>query len=316
MEPKTVLITGVTGFVGRHLVNAIRKELPNARIIGASRRSASVGCPLEVTDFRSAAAVSALVDAVRPDAIFHLVAAPAGESWDGQYSVTVAPSLYLLEAVRSLGLKTRVVQIGSAAEYGRIDEAALPIGEDRELRPLAPYGVAKAWQTMAAQYYARCGVHVVIARLFNLLGTGAPEFLAVGTFASQLRHLMAAGPPRRLQVGNLEARRDYIDVRDACRALIALASRGESGQVYNVCSGRSVLMRDLLSRMIAQTGLAIEVVTEPARIRSHDQSDVYGSYMKLRTISGWQPTIDLEKSIATMMQFAGSQPVHSAADRS
>jgi GDP-4-dehydro-6-deoxy-D-mannose reductase len=315
METKTALITGVTGFVGRHLVKAIREELPHARIIGASRRAAPVGCPVEVTDFCSAEAVLTLVDAIRPDYIFHLIAAPAEENWDGQYTATVAPSLYLLEAVRSQGLETRVVQIGSAAEYGRIEESALPVREDCELNPLTPYGVAKAWQTMAAKYYATRGVHVVVARMFNLLGPGVPEFLAVGTFASQLYRLVGLEAPRRLLAGNLDVRRDYIDVRDACRALIALASHGESGQVYNVCSGRSVLMRDLLSRMIAQTGLAIEVVTEPARVRSNDQPEVYGSYARLAAISGWQPTIDLDKSIVAMMQLA-SQPAHSVGDLS
>lgn len=314
MEAKTALITGVTGFVGRHLVHTIREELPHLRIIGAGRRAAPVGCPVEVTDFGSVAAISRLVEGVRADYIFHLIAAPAPENWDGQYAATVAPSLRLLEAVRSLGSKSRVVLVGSAAEYGRAEESSLPIREDCELNPLTPYGVAKAWQTMVMKYQAALGVQVVVARPFNLLGPGVPEFLAAGAFASQLHRLVGEGPPRRLRAGNLETRRDYIDVRDACRALIALALHGTGGQAYNVCSGRSVLIRDLLLRMIAQTGVAIEVVTEAARVRRNDQPDIYGSYAKLAAISGWRPKVGLDESIVAMMQPALSQAARQTGD--
>lgn len=150
---------------------------------------------------------------------------------------------------------------------------------------------------MAAKYYATHGLCVSVARVFNLVGRGMPPYLAVGAFASQLRLLLQGPLPRRLLVGNLDTKRDYLDVRDACQALIALSASAKPGQVYQVCSGRSVSIRELLTLMIAYTGVDVQVVTDQARVRGDDLPNIYGSHAKLSALTGWQPEISLYDSV-------------------
>jgi GDP-4-dehydro-6-deoxy-D-mannose reductase len=301
---ETILITGVGGFLGRHLVSVLHQEMPTAHIIGAARRAVTVDCPSEIIDFTSAAEVAALMRTIQPGIIFHLIGAAGPDDVNHYYEANVLPSICLFEAVLHEAVKPRIVLIGSAAEYGQVEQSALPVREDCELKPITTYGLSKSWQTLAAKYYARRGVDVAVARIFNLIGGGLPERLSLGAFASQLQSLSQKKPPRRLLAGNLDNRRDYVDVGDACRALVAVVLHGERGEVYNVCSGRSVRIGDVLSSMIACTGLEVEVVLDRDRLRGNDQPDVYGSYEKLELISGWRPNITLQESIARMMQAA------------
>jgi GDP-4-dehydro-6-deoxy-D-mannose reductase len=309
MRSETILITGATGFVGRHLAVVAAQTMKDARIIGIGRRPALVGCPVETPDLTSASAVSDVIARFQPGVIFHLAAAPTEPTWAGQYQANVVPAMHILEAVARHQLNTRIVLMGSAAEYGRVSEADLPLHEECALSPATLYGMSKAFQTMAAKYYAASGICVSVARVFNLIGSGMPQYLAIGAFAAQLELLFHARPPLRLLVGNLGAKRDYLDVRDACQALIALSASAKPGQVYNVCSGRSVSMREVLTRMIACSGVDVQIVTDPARVRDHDLPNIYGSYAKLAAVSGWQPTISLDAAIKDMM----SQTLGSAA---
>lgn len=296
MRSNSFLITGIGGFVGRHLLTTLQARFPSARITGAGLRQGSASCPVEIVDFRDARLIEDLVRRRQPDCIFHLVAAPTQIGWQQQFQVNVAPSLHIMEAVLRHSPGTRVVLIGSAAEYGVA--ANLPVDETAALNPVTEYGVAKAWQTQAARYYAERDVQVVVARLFNLLGEDMPEYLSIGSFCAQLKHLAITGQPKQLRVGNLAAKRDYVDILDACNALISIAQQGSPGEAYNVCSGHSELLKDLLMALIACSGIECGIQADPLKFRAKDVTDIVGTHSKLTNLSGWCPVTRTDQTIA------------------
>lgn len=306
MASKRILITGVTGFVGRHLVKVIRERMPDVDIVGAARRGSEGLCRGVTVDCGDAEAVLALIDRQKPDIIIHLVASPTARGWDEGFRHNVAPGVHILEAIKTLRARVRVVMVGSAAEYGTLSK--LPADEACETHPVSEYGVMKLWQTQAARFYADCGVDVMVGRIFNLLGRDSPEYLSVGSFSAQLRSLSVQPAPRRLLVGNLDAKRDYLDVRDACAALLAIALRGARGEIYNVCSGRPVVMKAVVDRMIQAIGAPVEIVVDPSRLRPNDVVESYGTHEKITKVAGWKPEISFDDSVAGMFPLSCTKP--------
>jgi GDP-4-dehydro-6-deoxy-D-mannose reductase len=207
----------------------------------------------------------------------------------------------LLDALAERSPRSRVVIAGSAAECGMVDPTRLPVLEDHPLRPVSPYGVSKACQRLAALSYAIRGLHVVVGRVFNIAGRGMPNNTALGAFAEQLREMAVGRREPVMRVGNLGTRRDFVDIDDIAAALCALATHGEPGELYNICSGRSVGIGELLTQLIARSGLTVRVETEPARLRAGDVPEVYGSARKLHSACGWTPRVALSDSLAAML---------------
>lgn len=296
-----ILITGATGFVGRHLLKVIHRRKPEARVFTAVRRKIGNDPAQLVVDFRRPGELWDLIHETKPDLVFHLMADPTVAGLNEQYSANAMPGICLMEFALKVCPTARIILMGSAAEYGEVRPDQLPVVESGSLRPFSPYGLAKSWQTAAAGFYARQGLEVVVARLFNLLGPGVPHYLAVGSFAVQLMGIMQHPGPGVIQVGNLSCKRDFVDVRDVCEGLCDLAERGVAGEVYNICSGVAVSLADVLDRMIALTGKPVEVCTDPKLMRSLEVSEIYGSSGKIAHLSDWHPSYDLESSIAATM---------------
>jgi nucleoside-diphosphate-sugar epimerase len=278
-----VLVTGASGALGRLIVARLKADAA-ASVVKACRRMGSHGeaITLDVTD---RTAVDAAIAQVQPDLVFHAVASYSGDL-DADLAVNACSCRHLLDAVLGHCPTARVVLIGSAAEYGRIDAADNPVTETRALAPVSVYGCTKAIQTqLALLYAAERGADVVVARLFNLLADGMSEHLFVGRVQQQME-LFRRGEIARIQLGPLDMQRDYVDGETAAEQLLAIARRGAAGGVYHVASGRPVRMRDLLHQMLRDGGLdtsIIDEVAKPAR-NGYDAPIIYANITRTTSL--------------------------------
>jgi GDP-4-dehydro-6-deoxy-D-mannose reductase len=307
-----VLVTGVAGFVGGHVVDFLRGEQPEATVVGLDNhpgtRAQTLGIEIVQADLQDAASVKAAIDRVRPDRLIHLAAQSSPQrSWDdpaGTLRTNVLGMLHLLEAVRSGGGAPRILAVGSTDEYGLVKPDEVPLREDAPLRPTSPYAASKVAQGyLALQYALSPGLHVVRTRTFHHTGPRRGEQFAESSFARQLAEIEAGQRPPRLEVGNLQAVRDFTDVRDVVRAYWMLLERGAPGEVYNVCSGRGVRLADLLNRLIALSGLRVEVQVDAARLRPVDAPILVGDPGRLRAATGWEPTIPLDRTLRDLLDY-------------
>jgi GDP-4-dehydro-6-deoxy-D-mannose reductase len=305
-----LLVTGVAGFVGGHLVAHVRRERPEAEIWGVTRpgnsRPADARVRVVDADLTEAEATEAVFDAVQPDAIVHLAGqASVHRSWEdplGTYRANVLGLLNVLEALRRRDLRPRLLVVGSAEEYGLADAGAGALHEDLPLRPVSPYASSKAAQgCLALQYALSHGFPIVRTRTFQATGPGRADMFAESSFARQIADIEAGRQEPVLQVGNLEAVRDYLDVRDVVRAYWLLLEKGAPGEVYNVCSGRGVSIREVLSRLVAQARERVEVRVDPARLRPSDAARIVGDPRRLRGATGWTAAIPLETSLKDLL---------------
>src|SRR5215207_9357772 len=268
------LITGAAGFVGGHL-SAYAADR-GAEVVGPSR---------EQLDLLDAGAVAATVADVKPDAVFHLAAlASVGESWSAPAETldnNTRATLNLLEAVREAAPDAVVLAAGSGEQYGPVPEERLPVTEDEPFRPQNPYAVSKAAADLLSGFYADAhGLRVIRTRAFNHAGPGQSDAYVVSAFAKQIAEAERAGQSELvMETGNLEPRRDFCDVRDVVRAYALLADRGEPA-IFNVCSGVSVPVADILAGLARLTDVSVDQRTDPSRLRKHEVMDIRGSHAR------------------------------------
>jgi len=252
--------------------------------------------------------VEAAFDAVHPDRIIHLAAqSSVHRSWEdpaGTVRSNVLGLLNMLEAVRRRALAPRILVIGSAEEYGQVDPKEIPLEETAPLRPNSPYAVSKVAQSyLALQYALSHQMAIIRTRTFHHTGPGRGEIFAESSFARQIAEIELGRRPPVIEVGNLEAVRDFSDVRDVVRAYWALLDRGEPGEVYNVCSGRSLRIRDLLEQLIARAEADVEIRVDGARLRPADIPALVGNPRKLVQATGYVPEIGLPQTLADLLQY-------------
>lgn len=264
----TVLVTGATGALGQAVVKRLQAN-PANNIIATSRTGKDGYAPLDVSNPQQ---VKDILERTRPDLILHL-AATFTNDFNQAYAINVDAARHILESVQQAGLDTRIVLIGSAAEYGVIQPDENPVTEDHALNPVSVYGLTKAWQTQLAGFYASRGVDVIVARVFNLDGANLSEQLFIGRLQKQIADVLA-GQRAVIEVGPLTAGRDYIDVDAAAEQLLAIARHGKSGHVYHVASGKLVTMREMLQRYLDKHQLAPTIVKEAAELSNRAGYDV------------------------------------------
>lgn len=286
--PDRVLVTGASGFVGRHL----RQRLGDSFI------------PFEA-DVLDASAVRAAVKGARPDAVVHLAAeSSVAASWrdaSAAWTVNVIGTVNLLEAVQSEQPEARILFTSTGEVYGRAE--TLPTPESAPVEPLSPYAATKAAAEIACGQVARRGVNVVVARAFNHEGPGRDERFAVGSWAAQVARLEEAGGGV-LEVGDLSAERDISDVRDVCRAYTLLLDESVEPGTYNVASGRSVAMRDVLAQIVSFARCSIDVESRAERIRPAEIPRMLGDATRIRQATGWEPEIPLEQTLVETLDAA------------
>lgn len=294
-----VLVTGANGFVGGYAVDALRAR--GDEVIAAGHGAPGL-LPLDVRDPLN---VRGVIDLAQADAIVHLAAqafVPQSISDPlATIDINAMGTARLLEAVRAArdagGTNPRVLIVSTAEVYGAQPPAAFPLRESTPPAPANPYAASK----LAAEAFGIASVHaygldVIIVRSFNHIGPGQDDRFVVASFAAQLAKIARGGPAEML-IGNLSAERDFLDVRDVVRAYVALLERGERGQIYNVCSGVAVPIRDVLRMLVTTARVAVEIREDPARMRASDTPRFVGDASKLRAATGWAPQIALETSL-------------------
>jgi GDP-4-dehydro-6-deoxy-D-mannose reductase len=302
-----VLVTGAGGFVGGHLAEYCVGR--GAEVVGVGRRPLEgVSYTYEQADLLDAGAVRGLVSRVAPERVFHLAAeASVARSWDTPATVVehnVSTSLNVLEAVRTEAPDAAVLIACSGEEYGRPEE--VPVREPHPLRPQNPYAASKAMSDLLAGFYADAhGLRVVRTRAFNHAGPRQSDTYVVSSFARQIAEAEASSAEDGRAVishGNAETRRDFSDVRDVVRAYWLVAEQG-APDVFNVCSGRSTSVSDILVGLAAHTTLEVEGRIDPARLREGEVMEIRGSHDKLTEATGWQPEIDLDQTLRDTLDW-------------
>jgi GDP-4-dehydro-6-deoxy-D-mannose reductase len=313
--PTRVLITGVTGPVGSFLADYLL-TLPDVQV-HAFKRWRSDPRPIQhlygrVTfhegDIEDPFAVAAAVRAAAPDRVYHLAAQSyPSESWGAPITTlrtNVEGTVNVLEALRAHAPQARVHIAGSSAEYGWVNPEEVPIPETRALRPASPYGVSKvAQELLGLQYHDSYGMHVVVTRSFNHVGPRQGDRCSIQTFCQQMALIEAGRQPAVLQVGNLDARRDFTHVTDVARALWLLLGRGAPGTVYNLCSGAATRIGDIVELVRARGRVPVEVSVDPARLRPSDEPLLMGDNTRLRAATGWAPEIGMERIVDELLAY-------------
>ncbi len=310
-----ILITGITGFAGRHLARALLAGT-NATLFGLSRQrgwsEADDDLHTRVRLFRldlsDSEETAAVLQEARPEQIYHLAGyADAGRSfrepeaaWTGNLSATRC----LYEAILRWGGQPRVLYVSSGAVYGEPEEPGQSLHEHAVLRPNSPYAASKAAADLASyQYFRAHGLPIIRARPFNHIGPGQPPQYAIANFARQLAAIERGEAPPVLRTGNLWVERDLTDVRDVVRAYIQLMARGTPGMAYNIASGRTQTLQIVLDRLIGMTRARVTIETAPELVRAIETPCIRVDITRLRQTTGWTPAYDLDQTLLDTLNY-------------
>jgi GDP-4-dehydro-6-deoxy-D-mannose reductase len=303
------LVTGAAGFAGHHLIDLLESET-SWKIVGLSRqifpsegRWRVVAC-----DMRDRELLGRVMSRYRPSYIFHLAAqsyVPKAFADPASTLVNnVVGQVNLFESVLSHDLSPRILIVSSSEIYGSGQEANLPLDEASPLRPANPYAVSKASQDLLAyQYSMTSPLEIVTMRPFNHTGPGQSDRFVISSFARQVAEAEAGKIEPSVLVGNLDAERDFSDVRDIARAYLLAMESGEPGEAYNLASGVPRRVGDLLDQLVTMSSRPLAVRTDPARLRPSDVRTIYGDSGKFRKISGWEPQIPIEKTLSDTLDY-------------
>ena len=307
-----VLITGADGFVGRHLASFLADK-EGAEVLGLDLDQPKFvqpwdRCDYGLCDVQDRDKVFSYIEGFSPDYVFHLAAQSSVRySWEEPqltYDVALKGQANVLDALRAADLDAVIHIACSAEEYGRVKEEDLPIKEDHPLRPASPYALSKVMQDYHAVFcHQAYGTRVIRTRAFNMTGPGqAPQFV-VSDFARQIAEIEAGEREAVIRVGNLEARRDFADVRDLVGAYWLLVRKGEPGEVYNVCSGCDHSIREILDMLLTFSKVPIRVEVDPTRMRKADIPVLRGDNSKMTEVVDWAPVCALGKTLEDVLDW-------------
>lgn len=309
-----VLITGLTGFVGSHLAEYALSK--GAEVFGSIKwRSKTdnidhlVGqLKLIECDLKDSSSLNMLVRESSPDIIFHLAAQSfVPTSWHAPgetLSNNILCEVNLFEAIRSHGTNPKVMVAGSSEEYGLVKKDELPIKETSPLRPLSPYAVSKLTQDfLGYQYHQSYGLNIVRTRAFNHTGPRRGDVFVESNFAKQIAQIEAGKSDPVVYVGNLEAQRDFTDVRDIVKGYWLALEKGEPGEVYNLCSGNMWSIQQVLDQLVSMSSVEITVKQDSARMRPSDVPWLCGDGSIFHEQTGWVPEIPFEETLKDLLEY-------------
>jgi GDP-4-dehydro-6-deoxy-D-mannose reductase len=261
--------------------------------------------PFDLSEGKS---IGRLLSDVKPSFIIHLAAqSSAGQSIHEPLRTirsNILPTLYIMDAMRSRSLSARLLAIGSAEEYGPVEGEGVRLKETQASNPVNPYALSKVLQNQCCRSYAALyNVDVVITRSFNHTGPGQEEIFVLPSFTRQIIEIKRGLRPPVIEVGDLDVKRDFLDVRDAARAYIALMREGKRGEVYNVCAGTSYNLKTLLDSLCERAGITVDVQVKEERIRPVDTRELLGDNSKIKSDTGWEPKIPIEETLESLLRF-------------
>ncbi len=314
---KKVLITGITGMAGSHLVEYILANHPDYEVHGTRRWRADFSnisdevyeqIVLHECDLKDQSNVINVMQKVRPDKIFHTAAQSfVRSSWDSPHETFVnntISQMNIFEAVRITKCDPTIQICCSSEEYGMVYPDETPITEENPLRPLSPYATSKVAQDfMGYQYTQSYGLKIIRTRAFNHEGPRRGHAFITSNFALQVARIEAGIREPTLWVGNLKTKRDFTDVRDMVRAYWLATEKCESGEVYNICSGNAIEMQEVLDFYLAASSVPIKVEIDPDRLRPSDVPLLHGDCTKFKKATGWEPEIPIEKTFQDTLDF-------------
>jgi GDP-4-dehydro-6-deoxy-D-mannose reductase len=301
-----VLVTGITGFAGPHVAATFAAAAHEVHGLSLGAAPVPGAVAVHEADLLEQRSLDRVMAAVRPEAVVHLAAVsfvPAGEADPRRaVRVNVEGTVGVMRAMDAAAPGARLLLVGSGDAYGRVAPEDLPIRETVPLRPLSVYGATKASaEVLALQWARRQGRDVVIARPFNHAGPGQSPDFVVAAFARQIARIACGRQEPVVRVGDLSPVRDVSDVRDVACGYLALLERAASGEVYNLCSGRGVAIREVLDGLIAAAGLEVRVETDPALVRPVEVPRIVGSHARATRATGWRPAVPLVTTLTDVL---------------
>ena len=307
---KRILIIGAAGFVGSYLIDHLYDTL-ECHIVATKLPNEEFwhkNINIEDLDITNPIAIIQLLKETRPDWIINLAAQNSiGYTWENPgltVEVNIKGSINILDAVKQLEYKPKILLIGSGEEYGVISESDAPFSESMSLHPSNIYGATKACQNMMAAIYAKAyDMQIIMARSFNYVGPGQSTLFVISDFAKQIAEIEKHLREPIINVGNLKSKRDFIDVRDIVRAYTLLLELGKSGEVYNIGSGKAVLIETVLNKLLLLSKKRIAVNVSPQKIRPIDVPIVQADITKIVNTTGWKPQMTLEQSLKDVLTY-------------
>jgi GDP-4-dehydro-6-deoxy-D-mannose reductase len=311
---KKALITGITGFVGSHLAELLLNE--GYEVYGTTRpRSKTENIDsiirrlkLYDADLLDSHSLYTILTEIKPDYIFHLAAQSfVQSSWASPANtieINVVGTVHLFEAIRRAGIEPVIQIAGSSEEYGLVYPDEVPVKEENPLRPLSPYAVSKvAMDYLGYQYYQSYKMKIVRTRAFNHTGPRRGEVFAESNFAKQIALIEKGKQEPVIFVGNLEAERDYTDVRDTIRAYLLSVQKCDYGDVYNIATGKAVKIKKVLEILLSMSKIKVEIKEDKSRLRPSDVPILIGDATKFRKATGWKPEIPFEKTMEDLLNY-------------
>lgn len=316
-KQKKYIITGMSGFVGRHFLEYLEKNNIESDILGIDiympgfdiSSYKSVNYSFKKIDLLNKEILAEVVGLFKPDYILHLASySSVSFSWHNpiiSFKNNTNIFLNLLEAVKIANVNCRILSIGSSEEYGEFNEISLPLKEDCKLNPTSPYAVARVTQELLSKVYVKgYGLDIVMTRSFNHIGPGQKDIFVVSSFAKQLVQIKKRSLNNGiLRVGNLDVVRDFLDVREVVDAYFKLLESGRSGDVYNVCSGKGISLRDIINILKNILELEVGLKIDESLIRPADIEIVVGCNDKIKNEIGWENKISIEKSLNDIISY-------------
>jgi len=310
---KSILITGISGFVGGHFTRYISNEKPNFVIHGISRsnptwdfipdKDSILGAiSFHQCDLLDSKKINEIIGEIQPDYILHLASfSSVSQSWKdplASFLNNTNAFLNIVEAVRIQGFNSKIVSIGSSEEYGIVKESDLPLTEKKHVAPANPYAVARVSEEHLALIYSK-GYHLDICctRSFNHIGPGQSDQFVVSSIARQFAEIAIHHKKPVVKIGAGSIVRDFIDIEDVIRAYDAILEKGETGEVYNVCSGKGYSILDIVNALSELTHIPVVVDQNQTLLRPIDNPVLIGSYDKLKKTTSWKPGCSLERSL-------------------
>jgi GDP-4-dehydro-6-deoxy-D-mannose reductase len=311
------LITGFSGFVGRQFVDYLENSGDSCQVKGLDMHAPdfqfdhhkNVKVDFEQIDLLSKEQVGTIIHEFQPTAILHLASfSSVAFSWKEpvqSFQNNTNIFLNLIDAVRKLSMDVRILSVGSSEEYGNVSDEDLPLTEEHRLNPVSPYAVARVSQEYLSRIYTDgYGMDIVLTRSFNHIGPMQRDVFVVPSLVKQFVALNRSGKEKgAIITGDVSIVRDFTDVRDVVRAYHLLLHKGRRGEVYNICSGKGLSLKELIDIMAGQLGMEVEITVDDSLIRPADNRKIIGSNEKIKRELGWANTIPLEQSLKDMILY-------------